>query len=257
MDRAQGLIVAAGLGERVEKSRLPARLDLAQSLSGLALGLFMWVHMFLVSSILLGKDAMWAVTKLFEGYWFFGRSYPWLVSLAVAIVTVLFIAHAGLAMRKFPATWKQYSTFRAHMKAMRHDDTTLWFVQVYTGFAMFFLGSVHLYVMLTNPSRIGPYESADRVWSGRMWPLYLLLLLAVELHGGVGLYRLAIKWGWLEGNDSQSSRRNLKRAKWALTSAFLILGLATLAAYVKIGVEHRDRVGEQYVPHGGSSRSLR
>ena len=49
-------------------------MDLAQSLSGLALGLFMWGHMFFVSSILISKDAMWIITKMFEGYFFFGRA---------------------------------------------------------------------------------------------------------------------------------------------------------------------------------------
>ena len=29
---------------------------------------------------------------------------------------------------------------------------------------------------------------------------------------------------------------------------FLALGLATLAAYIKIGIEHADKVGERYVP---------
>jgi fumarate reductase subunit C len=247
MDRAEGFVVATGFERRVA-TRLAAKLDLTQSLSGLALALFMWVHMLLVSSILLGKDVMWRVAKLFEGYWFFGRAYPWLVSLAAATVLVLFAVHALLAMRKAPSTWKQYSTFRTHMKGMRHDDTNLWFAQVYTGFAMLFLGSVHLYVMLTNPDRIGPYESADRVWSGWMWPLYILLLLAVEFHGAVGLYRLAVKWGWFEGKDPTASRRNLKRAKWALTIFFLVLGFTTLGAYIKIGIEHRGRVGERYVP---------
>ena len=65
-------------------SRWPARLDWLQSVSGLVLALFMWGHMFFVSSILLGKDAMWTVTRFFEGYFFFGRSLPWLVSLVVA-----------------------------------------------------------------------------------------------------------------------------------------------------------------------------
>ena len=32
-----------------------------------------------------------------------------------------------------------------------------------------------------------------------MWPLYLVMLFAVEFHGGIGLYRLALKWGWFEG----------------------------------------------------------
>ena len=66
---------------RARKSHWPARLDLVQSASGLVLALFMWGHMAFVSSILLGKDAMWTITKFFEGYFFFGRSYPWIVSL--------------------------------------------------------------------------------------------------------------------------------------------------------------------------------
>ena len=87
------------------------------------------------------------------------------------------------------------------------------------------------------------------MWSGRWWPIYLVMLFCVELHGGVGLYRLAVKWGWLEGKDANASRKRLKLAKWALTVFFLVLGLATLAAYMRIGLyEHRDRVGERYVP---------
>jgi fumarate reductase subunit C len=134
------------------------------------------------------------------------------------------------------------------MGMMRHEDTTLWWWQVLTGFAMFFLASVHLYQMLMHPGLIGPYESADRVWSGRWWPLYLILLFAVELHGGIGLYRLAVKWGWFPGKDANAGRRNLKRLKWALSVFFIVLGLATLAAYIKIGMAHQDRVGERYVP---------
>jgi fumarate reductase subunit C len=160
----------------------------------------------------------------------------------------VFIAHAALAMRKFPADYRQYSTFRRHMKDMRHGDTNLWFVQVYTGFAMFFLGSVHLYVLLTHPAEIGPYASADRMVSAWMWPLYLLLLLAVELHGGIGLYRLAMKWGWFEGKNPDATRRRLKWSKWGFTVFWLSLGLLSLAAYMKIGFEHRDRAGELYVP---------
>ena len=81
-----------------------------------------------------------------------------------------------------------------------------------------------------------------------MWPLYLLLLLAVEFHGGIGLYRLAVKWGWFLGDDPVAGRRRLQRFKWALTSFLLLLGLLTLAAYMKIGIEHADRAGERYSP---------
>jgi fumarate reductase subunit C len=247
MDSSNQVLVA-GMGDLTRKSRWPARLDFLQSASGLALALFMWGHMFFVSSILLGKDAMWTVTKLFEGYFLFGRSHTGIVSTVVAGVIVLFVAHAFLAVRKFPIDYHQFRTFRDHMHGMRHEDTTLWFWQVVTGFALFFLATIHLYVMLTRPGRIGPFESADRVWSDLYWPLYLVLLFVVELHAGIGLYRLCVKWGWFGVAEPNATRKRLKTLKWALTVFFIALGLATLAAYVKIGIEHAPNYGEPYTP---------
>jgi succinate dehydrogenase subunit C len=232
----------------LRRSAWPARLDVLQSASGLMLALFMWLHMLFVSSILLGSDAMWTVARAFEGYFVFGRRLPWLVSLVVAAVIVLFATHAAMALRKFPASYAAHRTFRAHMARMRHEDTTLWYWQVVTGFALFFLASLHLGTMLTRPDRIGPYESADRVWSDRMWPVYLALLFIVELHAGVGLYRLALKWGWGVGPDANAGRRRLRMLKWSMTAFFVALGLATLAAYMRIGIEHAGRYGERYVP---------
>jgi fumarate reductase subunit C len=223
-------------------------MDLLQSLSGLALGVFMWGHMLFVASILLGKDAMWTVTRFFEGYFFFGTSHPGIVSVVVAAVVLLFVTHAALALRKFPVTTRQYGSFLAHKAHMRHGDTSLWWWQVVTGFALFFLASPHLFQMLAHPGAIGPYASADRVWTGGWWPLYLVLLLAVEVHAGIGLYRLAIKWGWFCGPDADAARRRLQRAKRGATAVLLVLGLATLAVYAKIGYDHRDRVGERYAP---------
>jgi len=240
--------LVAGAGAVRGKSRWPARLDWLQSTSGLLLALFMWGHMFFVSSILLGKDAMWTVTKMFEGYFFFGRSYPGIVSVVVAVIVVLLVVHAALAVRKFPINYRQFRTYREHMRLMRHEDTTLWYWQVVTAFALFFLAAPHLFQMLMHPGMIGPFESADRVWSYRWWPLYIVLLLAVEVHGGVGLYRVAVKWGWFAGADPDATRKRLKAAKWTLTAFFLVLGFTTLAAYVKIGVEHADKAGEHYVP---------
>lgn len=229
-------------------ARWPARLDVAQSLTGLALALFMWGHMLFVSSILLGEDAMWAVTKFFEGYFFLGEAHPWIVSVAVGVVFVLFAAHAALALRKFPADYRQHAAFRRHMRGLRHGDTTLWYWQVVTGFALFFLASAHLWQMMLHPEDIGPFGSAYRVWSQGLWPFYLVMLFAVEIHGGVGLYRLAVKWGVFQGEDAARTRRRLRRAKWAITAFLVALGLASLAAYIRVAVEHAPAYGERYVP---------
>ncbi len=229
-------------------SRWPARLDIIQGITGLLLVLFMWAHMGFVSSILLGEDAMYFVSRMFEGEPIFGRPYPLLVSLVAAVVFGLFVLHALVALRKFPSSYRQYRALHFHLGWFRHPDTILWALQVVTGFALFFLASVHLYQMGFHPSDIGPYASADRVWSGRMWPLYLVMLFAVELHGGIGFYRLLVKWGVFLGDNPKRNRRRLQRIKWGITIFFLTLGLITLAAYMKIGYDHADRVGERYIP---------
>lgn len=233
---------------RARASRWSARLDVLQSASGLFLAVFLIAHMFFVSSILVSHDAFYTVARFFEAGWLFGTPQPWVVSGVVTLVLVIFVGHAWLALRKFPANFGQYRSFAQHRRQLRHTDTGLWWLQLWTGFALFFLGTVHLYGMLVHPELIGPYESADRIWSGSMWPLYLLLLFAVELHGSVGLYRLAIKWGWLEGRNAAATRRRLRIAKTAFSVFFVALGLVTLLAYVQLGIAHADRAGERYVP---------
>jgi len=245
-------LIEGYLGKTVErkKSRMPAKLDYIQSATGLILGLFMWGHMLLVSSILISKDFMYSVTKFLEGSFIIEGGSPLLVTIAALAIFIIFITHAAMGMRKLPGNFKQYQVMKAHANNMGHEDTKLWFTQAFTGFAMFFLGSVHLYIIMTNSADIGPYESADRVWSEWMWPLYIILLLAVEFHGTIGLYRLCVKWGWFDGKDPKASRAKLKKLKKILTVFFLVLGFATLAAYMKIGMENAQAgtVGQKYVP---------
>lgn len=224
-----------------------ARLDLLQSVSGLLLALFMWVHMLLVSSILVSEAAMYRVAKLFEGYYFFGQSYPWLVSLVVALIFGLLMLHAALALRKFPHDSAQYFRFRAHKLRMHHSDTTLWWWQVVTGFLLFFLAPMHLFGMFSQPDQIGPYASSWRVYSTH-WSLYLVLLLAVELHGAIGLYRLAVKWVSFPSLPADVWRRRLTVLKWGLSAFFIVLGLATLLAYYQLGATLRDHPTRIYQP---------
>ena len=204
--------------------------------------------MFLVSSILLSEEAMYIVARFFEGFYFFGRPYPILVSIIASLIFFLVILHALIALRKTPANYKQYRAFYIHMRSFKHSDTSLWFVQLITGLVLMFLLGIHLYQMFSVPDGIGPYSSADRVWTASLWPLYLVLLFSVELHGGIGLYRLIIKWGGLKSRNSQLTRKNLQKAKWIITLFFIALGLATLAAYMKLGIEHADRAGERFHP---------
>jgi len=234
------------LDNKTKKSRIPAWLDLTQSGTGLILGIFMWIHMLLISSILLGTGSFKFVANIMELAFLSptGTGYPIAVVFAVFGVFTLFILHAGLGMRKFPSSYKQFKTIRAQMKLLKHEDTNLWFYQALTGFIMFFAGSVHLYIMLTNPS-IAPEISAGRVFSSTMWPLYLILLIAVEYHGAIGLYRLCMKWNWLIGSDAKKGRAKLKKMKKTATMFFLILGILSLIAFFLFGYRYSNDSKEE------------
>jgi fumarate reductase subunit C len=196
-------------------------------------------HLIFESSILLGKDAMYSLTKAFELSFIFEGGEPLVISILAFIVFVIFIAHAFIAMRKFPASYEQYFSYKTHSKMLKHEDTNLWFLQITTGFMMFFLGAIHLYTMMSQPEKIGPFASADRFYSDGAWPMYLMLLVSVVLHAAIGAYRLIVKWGWL---DRHKSKVVIKIA----TLFYLTIGLFSLVTYIKIGYEHQDKYGERY-----------
>ncbi len=226
-----------------KKSKIPARLDFLQSATGLILSIFILFHLIFESSILLGKDAMYDLTKMFEGEFIIEGGSPLFISILAFVIFAIFIFHAFLAMRKFPSSYREYIRFRTHAKLMKHEDTNLWFIQITTGFMLFFLGSIHLYTMLTQPQNIGPFASSDRIYSDLMWPMYLMLLVSVVLHAGVGIYRLIMKWGWFE----KISKHKIKIFIKLVVVFYLLIGIFSLISYMKIGYDHKDDYGERYI----------
>jgi len=113
------------------RSRWPAKLDFAQGLTGLALVLFVWCHMLLDASILISKDAMYRVSRFMEGSYLFGADYPVLVTIAAGVVLAIFVVHAVLALRKFPAKYAEYRAFKNHIARFRHEDVVFQDLQNY------------------------------------------------------------------------------------------------------------------------------
>ncbi|MCX6051963.1 MAG: fumarate reductase cytochrome b subunit [Campylobacterales bacterium] len=230
--------------EKIDK--VPAWLDFTQSATGLILALFIMGHILFEASILVSNELMYKVTLMFEGYYFFGETYPGIVSFLAAAIFILFIVHAALALRKFPSSYQQYKIIREHTTRMQHEDSSLWMIQVITGFMMFFIGSVHLYIMMSQPSNIGPYASSHRVVAEFMGPLYFMLLLAVISHAFIGLYRLALKWGFMEGKHPEISRAKFKLLMKAMIAVYIIVGLSSLGKYTYIGLTHDFSDGVKY-----------
>ena len=238
--------VTTEVGDARSAARRQLIYELLSGGTGLILALFMWGHVILVGSILTGERGFnWLAGMLEDTY---------IAQPTVIIILTLFIVHAALAARKIPSqlrerkrvialakglnrsgrekveTRTEYSPFRPHLESM------LWIWQVRTGLVMLVLGSFHLVLMtmdILTPvyGEIAGIEAATsmaRVGAG-LWLPYAVLLVCVEFHASVGLYRLAIKWGadlWL---PRETLHRIEKIIFWA------ILGLGTLTLIVLAG----------------------
>ena len=227
-----------------------ARRELAYELlsggTGLLLALFMWGHVILVGSILTGERGFdWLATFLEDYY---------IAQPTVVAVVTLFLVHAVFAARKIPAqlrerrrilelsrglnrsgrekvpTRTEFSPFRPHVESL------LWIWQVRTGMIILVLGSFHLILLavdILTPlygdiAGIESGTSMARVSAG-LWLPYAVLLLCVEFHASVGLYRLAIKWG----ADLWMSRQTMHRLEQIIF--WVVLGLGTLTLFVLAG----------------------
>jgi fumarate reductase subunit C len=226
--------------------KIPAILDFTQSFTGLILALFIMGHILFEASILISNEMMYKVTVMFEGYYFFGERYPGIISFLAAAIFVIIVVHAAIALRKFPSDYREYKIMKNHASRMVHEDTSLWLIQVITGFLMFFIASIHVYTMMTQPSNIGPFASSHRVVEELMGPLYFLLLLSVISHAFVGLYRLAMKWGFMESKKPELSRARFKILMKTLIAIYIILGLSSLSKYTYIGLTHDYSDGAKY-----------
>ncbi len=215
-------------GARIASTEL--YFELISGASGLVLALFMWGHMILVGSILTGERGLnWLATMLEDYY---------IAQPTVVFIFLLFVIHAVMASRKIPAQLEERREVIKLGRALKnssvsgpHVESMLWIWQVRTGMIMLVLGSFHLILLgidVLTPlfgERVGieAATSMARVSAG-LWLPYAVLLVCVEFHAGVGLYRLAVKWGagaWL-------SRPVLRIIEHILLWFFLGLGVVIL-----------------------------
>ena len=214
--------------------------------TGLVLALFMWGHVILVGSILTGERGFdWMATMLEDYY---------IAQPTVAAIFTLFIIHAVFAARKIPAQLEErkrmielakglnlsgrekVASRRSNSPFTPHLESMLWIWQVRTGMVILVLGSFHLILLALDVftplfGELAGIESATslaRVAAG-LWLPYAVLLLCVEFHASVGLYRLAVKWG----SGCLPNRKILHGVEQVIF--WLVLGVGTLTLVVLAG----------------------
>jgi fumarate reductase subunit C len=211
--------------------------ELISGTSGLLLAIFMWGHMILVGSILTGRRGFdWMATALEEYY---------IAQPTVVAVLVLFLVHALFAARKIPARLRERQQLLQVSRALKnapgaaggkrayrpHLESMLWIWQLRTGLIILVIGSFHVILLAMDVltplfgehAGIEAETTIARVSSG-LWLPYAILLLCVEFHASVGLYRLAVKWG----AGTFLSRRTLRVMEQVLLWSILVLGSVTL-----------------------------
>jgi fumarate reductase subunit C len=238
--------VKTDIGSARDAGRRQLIYELISGGTGLVLALFMWGHVILVGSILTGERGFdWMATMLEDYY---------IAQPTVAVIFALFLVHAVLASRKIPAQLverrqmidlakglsqsgrERVPSRRDNSPFVPHLESMLWIWQVRTGMVILVLGSFHLILIgvdIFTPlfgeiAGIESVTSLSRVAAG-LWLPYAILLLCVEFHASVGLYRLAVKWG----ADFLPHRRYLHRIEQFIF--WLVLGLGTLTLLVLAG----------------------
>jgi fumarate reductase subunit C len=193
--------------------------------TGLVLALFMWGHMVFVGSILTGSKGFDWLAEMLEIYF--------IAQPTVILIFALFLVHAVLAARKIPAQLEERRKMIELAKGMKsvHEESLLWIWQVRTGMIVLVLGSFHLVLLAIDVftplygERIGieSVTSLARVQAG-LWLPYAILLICVEFHASIGLYRLAVKWGMF----ARLGRRTLRAIERVILWLFLGLGVVIL-----------------------------
>lgn len=201
--------------------RIAARFDLVEMISGLLLVLFMWGHMLMLATILFGEGTMNALAEWLEALY--------LAQVGAVGMVFLILIHFVAAGRKLPVRLREQKMIWRLSRKLGHGDTWLWLVQVVTGLAILMFAMIHLWVILTT-FPIEAAKSSTRVAQAYGY-LYAPMILLVELHVGIGLYRILVKW-------TAFNRTAGAWIKWLMTAGFLIIGYWVLRTFWSIGLEY-------------------
>ncbi len=202
-------------------TRRDAYYDWLQMLTGLGLVAFMWSHMVLVSSVIVGPGVMNAIADFFES--------TYMAQVGGPLVFLAFLVHFVLAARKIPFRFEGQRLMADHARMLKHRDTWLWLVQVVSAMVILILGAIHMWVVL-NDLPITAQKSAARVQSGFWLLFYAVLLPMVELHVSVGFYRIGVKWGFIRSDNRAAG----KKLEYGLFALFMTIGVITLIRFATL-----------------------
>ena len=176
---------------------LRSRLDFWQALSGACLAIFVCFHLIFEGSVVISP----AITDWIG----WAMEVTYVAQIAAPVVLLLIIFHFWIAARKMP------------------------FVQVLTAVVILAGAFFHVYTVMTDLP-IEVIKSAQRLHMG-WWLFYVFFLPCTILHTGIGIYRIAVKYGFL----SKEKRYFWRGVIWSGMGCYLVLGTCALIRVWFIG----------------------
>ncbi len=190
-------------------------MDFWQAVTGALLALFVCVHLILEGSIVLSPRLTDSIGWFLETFW--------LAQIGAPVIVLLIVTHFVIAARKMPLRAGELKIFVSHSRAFKEADTWLWLVQVATAIVILVCAFAHVYtVMAAMP--IETAKSAVRLHNGWL-AFHVVFLPCVILHTGIGIYRIAMKYGIC----SKAGRSAFRKVLWIVMGCYLLLGIGALA----------------------------
>ncbi len=205
--------------------------DLAQSISGVILIGFLWMHMLFVATIVVSPELFDTLSEGLDKYY--------LAQIGIPATILVIIIHIFLAGRRAPLRLRDLRITYRMASLMKHYDTWVWVGQVITALGVGIMASMHLWTIMTHwplraatsAARVASNGPADITWGGFTFPyfivFYVIFLIFGEYHGGFGLYRILVKWGWFE-------RHTMGWVLKGITVIIVFLGFFALYTFTKI-----------------------
>ncbi|MCF8566794.1 hypothetical protein LLE49_18905 [Alicyclobacillus tolerans] len=192
--------------------------EAVQMVSGLLLVLFLWVHMLFVASIWLGVGSFNTLAGFMDKWG--------LLPLTIVFLVIVFLSHIGAVMRRMPRQYAEQRVVWKHAKLIHHKDTWSWVFQSITGSAIIILAIVH--IAIVSFAGINAHLSSLRVQTTGFLIFYVVLLLLSEYHASVGLYRIFVKWGFV-------NRHSMKRVLNVISLLMIVIGAGSLWILYTLG----------------------
>jgi len=192
-----------------------------QMVSGLLLVLFLWVHMLFVGTVLLGKGTFGALASFMDNWGVPSTASHVLspLNLTIVFLILVFGMHIGAVLRRMPRQYREQKIVWQHAKIIHHYDTWSWVFQSITGSAILVLAAIHITVVAGFG--ISVFNSSHRVAMVGFLIFYSVLLLLSEYHASVGLYRIFVKWGFV-------NHHRMRAVLEVISVLFVVIGGASL-----------------------------